>query len=61
MEGFKDKFSEDVQHIAYKTGLKKWQVIFALLGKVFLIIRFGKRFFLTTTSSKNGLLTSRHI
>ena len=33
MDGFQDKMEEDIQTIAYKTGLKKWQVVFAIIGK----------------------------
>ena len=33
MDGFQDKMKEDIQTIAYKTGLTRWQVIFAIIGK----------------------------
>ena len=33
MDGFQDKAKEDIQTIAYKTGLKRWQVIFAIIGR----------------------------
>ena len=37
VDGFQEKMKEDIQTLAYKTGLKKWQVVFAMLGKYSLI------------------------
>ena len=33
MEKFKDKFDDEITHVAMKTGLKKWHVVVALIGK----------------------------
>ena len=34
MERITDKFDDEIQHIAMKTGLKTWHVIAALVGKL---------------------------
>ena len=34
MEKFKDKFDDEITHVAMKTGLKKWHVVVALIGKI---------------------------
>eukprot|EP00090_Calanus_glacialis_P020398 TRINITY_DN3139_c0_g1_i1.p1 TRINITY_DN3139_c0_g1~~TRINITY_DN3139_c0_g1_i1.p1 ORF type:complete len:425 (-),score=118.72 TRINITY_DN3139_c0_g1_i1:761-2035(-) len=38
VDGFQDKVKEDIQNIAYKTGLKKWQVIFAIVVLIGFVI-----------------------
>jgi len=38
MEKFKDKFDDEITHVAMKTGLKKWHVVVALIGLVLALL-----------------------
>jgi len=38
VEGIQEKANEEIQNIAYKTGLKKWQVVFAIIVIIGLVV-----------------------